>query len=128
MKLQDNIIYQKVELAKQGEFLNWVEEHAAEIELADNAEANLHGTSAWFTVYNREDLQKLLTLAPLWKKSPSGKGIYYEAQPEGGFPLRIYAYDAALPPTCKVIRETVTIPARAEYTEIVEKLVCNVDQ
>ena len=49
------------------------------VELSDSVYINGYGNSVWFTVTNREDLQKLMTLAPQWSKSNAVSSIDYTA-------------------------------------------------
>lgn len=92
---------------------------------SDSVIMNTYGSSIWLTVYNREDLQAFLTLAPRWDKGTSGKRIRYLAVVDN-VDIEIFAADAALPPTCKVIVETVIIPATEERTTNIERIVCDV--
>lgn len=92
---------------------------------SQSVSVNTYGSSIWITVYNREDLQAFLTLAPRWDKNTSGKRIRYLAK-VNDIEIEIFAADAALPPTCKVIVETVVVPATEERTTTVERIVCDV--
>lgn len=67
-------------------------------------------------VYNRPDLQLLMQLAPVWKKTPFPEGIYYKAMVEGE-EITLIAYSGALPKTCKFVEEEVILPAEAAKPE-----------
>lgn len=76
-------------------------------------------------VYNREDLMHMLTLAPQWKKGKNDtKSITYYAQIATGIFLYVKAYDAALPPTCKVEKKTRLVEAVPAHEVTEEVLVC----
>lgn len=61
-------------------------------------------------VTKREDLALLMTVAPIWAKSPDDSGIDYTAMVDGR-ELHIKAMSAALPGTCKLVEEEYEIPA-----------------
>ena len=61
-------------------------------------------------VTKRGDLALLMTLAPIWAKSPDERGISYTATIDG-LELHVRATDAALPGTCKLVEEEFEIPA-----------------
>lgn len=66
-------------------------------------------------VFNREDLQTLMTLATTWKKQPASDGIYYITQPSENvhdLPITILAKNDALPATCIVEEYDDVIPAQ----------------
>lgn len=66
-------------------------------------------------VFNREDLQTLMTLATTWKKQPASDGIYYITQPSENIhdiPINILAKNDALPATCIVEEYDDVIPAQ----------------
>lgn len=98
--------------------------HLADV-LSPTADFNFAGRSLWFLVYNREDLQVMMQLAPMWTKSSEGKAIVYSAEIHG-ISHQIRAFDAALPPTCKTIKVTETIPAQPEHVIEYEKIQCDV--
>lgn len=78
-------------------------------------------------VYNREDLQKFMTLAPKWNKSSLNNGIRYFAWAEGNMgSVYLNAYDAALPPTCKVVEVEEVIPAQEARTVRRQMIKCDV--
>lgn len=79
--------------------------------LSATATINPCGGSCWFTVDNREDVQLLLQLAPRWEKKPCENGIDYIDRVSD---FRIRTIEGALPPTCKLVEEEVTIPAMPE--------------
>jgi len=82
--------------------------------LSDTVELNAYSGIFWFSVYNREDLQLLMTLSPQWLKTKGEAVITYGATVEGVcFELR--AHDAALPSTCKLVEESYVVPAVAEH-------------
>lgn len=93
------------------------------IELSDSVYINSYGSSVWFTVTNREDLQKLMTLAPQWAKSNATNSIDYTASVDG-IDVKIAAQEDALPPTCQLVEETVTIPAQPERQEVRKVVKC----
>ena len=89
----------------------------AGIELADDATIN-PGGDLWIHVHNREDLQKCLTLAPMWRKEEAGwtQAIKYFAK-VGELTVIVYAHDAALPDTCQLVEESYVEPARPAVEE-----------
>ncbi len=92
---------------------------ALESQLSDTVDVNLYGTSYWFTVTSREDLVVLLTLAPTWKKSNGSLGIDYNAEVDGA-QIFVKTRDEALPPTCRVVKKTITVPEHTEERSFVE--------
>ncbi len=85
------------------------------------------GSALWVFVNNREDLQVFLALVQSpWKKRVSDKQIIYSNTTENEIRIVVYASNNALPPTCRVIKEEVQVPAREAYTETVEKIICDV--
>lgn len=94
-------------------------------QLSDSVELNPYGGTWWLTVYNREDVQVLMQLAPRWEKSVRDDGIDYNAIVDG-VEYKIRTKDGALPPTCRVIEREVeipeqpAIPARKEMRSVVE--------
>ena len=125
MKLIAHIITKVNETKKEQAYDKWARATFSKLELADDATVNFNRYWTSIYVYNRDDLAKLLTLAPTWKKSPSRKTISYTAE-VGSYTITIYAGNAALPPTCHVITEMREHPARPAYTEEVERIVCDV--
>lgn len=89
-------------------------------ELSPGVEVNAYGGSFWLTVSKREDVQVLMKLAPMWKKSPSGTGIDYDAE-VNGVDFKIRTTDGALPPTCKLVERDVEIPAEPAKPARIEK-------
>lgn len=81
--------------------------------MPDTIDFNLYGGTFWFTCSKREDVQHLLQLAPRWEKSASETGIDYDAVVDG-VSFKIRTIDGALPPTCKLVKKVVTIPATEE--------------
>lgn len=74
----------------------------------------------WISVYNREDLSRLMTLAPVWAKNKNGKCIQYNAAVFGDDRVYIHAYDDALPPTCKVVKTTRHVEAHTVEEETIQ--------
>jgi hypothetical protein len=95
-----------------------------EEDLSDTVYLNAYGGSIWFDVYNREDLQKIMVISPLWNKSAEGDAINYTSTVQG-VNFRIKAHDAALPDTCKIIEEEIIVPAVPEHTCKVTRVQCN---
>jgi hypothetical protein len=98
--------------------------------LSETANINAHGAySLWMSVHNREDLATAMSVGKglVWTKHGGKNYIRYSARlEEYDIGVEITAYDEALPPTCKVVTETIQHPAREAYTETVNKLVCDV--
>lgn len=85
----------------------------------------------WVTVNTREDLARLMKLAPQWKKKYGTSEIEYVADVDG-VEVTIKAQNEALPATCKLVQETVEVAAemvpaqlRPAYTTTRYKIVCN---
>jgi len=79
------------------------------------------------SVYNRDDLTHMMTLAPMWKKEYENTYIRYNAE-INGCDLVLKAYDAALPATCTEVEEDLTIPeviAQPSRIIKVKKIKCN---
>lgn len=70
----------------------------------------------WIHINNREDLATVMTLAPLWTKSPGSTGIDYSAVVLG-VGVTIKAEAAALPNTCKMVEEEYEVPAQPAVPE-----------
>lgn len=115
------------ELKRSTEMLIVLSNLANLASLSDTASFNVFGSeSVWIYVQTREDLETAMSCVPgIWAKVPAGNRIRY-TNTFGNFQLVIYAGDSALPPTCKVITETVQHPAREAYTETIERIVCDV--
>ena len=98
--------------------------------LSETANINAFGAySLWISVHNREDLAIAMSISKglVWSKQGGKNYIRYSSRAEEyDISLEITAYDEALPPTCKVVTETIHHPAREAYTETVNKLVCDV--
>jgi len=116
-------------------FADWAEANLLPIvaQLSETPTLDLSCAMPWIHVYNREDLSRLMTLAPKWDKTKTGTSICYSAIVQiGPDPtvmgsqcyFTIHAHDAALPPTCKVVKETVVIPATEAREEVRETIVC----
>ena len=81
------------------------------IPLSETVYFNVAGRALWLTVNNREDLTILLSLGTKpWTKKTSGNRILYCNEIDTVW-VEISACDAALPPTCRVVKEEVQIPA-----------------
>src|SRR5207244_1382037 len=72
-----------------------------------------------------EIVRVIQTFPGTWSKTPSGEAsgirIDYHSQFDG-MKLRCWAGEA--PPNCKIIEETVEVPAQPATTRTVRKLVC----
>ncbi len=88
--------------------------------LSPDVDFNAYGGSFWFTVKNRDDVQTLMTLAPIWKKNAYEGGIDYNATIDG-VEFKIRTVDGALPPTCRLVEQDVVVPARPAEPERIEK-------
>jgi len=126
MKIIDKVNAYKDRISRQLAYAEWATQTFRDIEIAEDASIDLGCEICYINIHNRTDLQTLLKLAPKWDKSPSGKAIQYYNNNVNGESVYIFAYDAALPPTCKVIREEKIIPARGEYIEVTERILCDV--
>jgi len=89
-------------------------------QLSDSVDFNPYGGTFWFTVSNREDVQVLMQLAPIWSKKTWEGGIDYDAEVDG-VSYKIRAADGALPPTCKLVEKEVEIPAQPATPARMEK-------
>lgn len=96
-----------------------------DIELDDTTEVNSWGGATYFYVTNRDDLMKLMTLAPRWEKTTATSRILYRAIIPYGGPVHIYVSEGALPDTCKLVEEEVVIPATPERVEKRMVVKCN---
>jgi hypothetical protein len=92
-------------------------------EVTDTVNISPYGGSMWVSVYNREDLQFFLQIAPQWSKKNETDCIAYEAEVHG-VAFKIRAYEAALPATCVTIEEEVIIPAQPERKEMRKVVKC----
>lgn len=92
-------------------------------ELSPDVDFNPYGSTFWFTVSKREDVQVLMKLAPRWSKNVWEGGIDYNATVDG-VEFKIRTQDGALPPTCRLVEQDVEIPAKpAEPAKIVKRMV-----
>jgi len=122
----DKITSHRLTAIKAEEYYRFLEALCQDLVFTGPVEVNISGQIPWFHVHNREDLQTLLSLGPgLWSKCTSTRGIAYSNQ-IGDYSFTIYAEDAALPPTCRIIEEEITYPAQPARTERVTKVVCSV--
>ncbi len=96
-----------------------------DVSLSDQTIVNAYGRYIFFHVYNRDDLQKLLALHPQWSKETVDDRITYSADTITG-PVTIHAMENALPDTCKLVEETIVIPAKSE--QIIKRLVVKCKQ
>ena len=126
-KLQEALEAKQLEINKCYAMIDIMRNMQTQLKDCSNrVEINAYGCmSIWISVTNRDDLIHCLTLTSQWSKKTSRNIMQYFAQ-IGEFEIRINALDEALPPTCKVVTETIVIPATEARTEIVEKIVCNV--
>ncbi|MDE2020642.1 MAG: hypothetical protein KGJ13_09930 [Patescibacteria group bacterium] len=90
--------------------------------LSDSCKLNAFGGSFWFTVDNREDVQKLLALAPRWEKKASDAGIDYRAVVDG-VTYSVKTTSGALPPTCKLVEKEFEVPEQIIPAHVEKKLV-----
>ena len=94
------------------------------IDFSPAVSINPFGDSVWLALDNREDLALFLTLAQVWKKDNYGKRLAYTAN-VGGILVILRVSGAGLPPTCRVVRKKVVVPATEAYVEIKETIVCD---
>jgi len=88
------------------------------------------------SVYTREELQALMTLAPKWEKSKGYSSIRYTAKvfecedhwcgndTKSQYTIVLHARDDALPPTCKVVEVEEVVPAQPEMKVRRTQVVC----
>jgi len=96
--------------------------------LSGRSYINAYGTdSIWINVYDRDDLTTAMSCieGKPWIKTTSGGSMVYTNRTDD-IEIKIYATEAALPPTCKITQEVVHHPAREAYTETVTKITCDV--
>ncbi len=100
------------------------------IEFSDSIDFNLYGDDPWVIAKERADVEKVLALAPagkLWTKEGSdvhGPAILYKCEVLPGVTVQLFVLGGALPPTCKLVEEEVTIPAQPERKEIRRVVKC----
>ena len=94
--------------------------HHANITLSDTAFINAYGSSVWFTINNRDDLQSLLELAPRWTKEGNGASLTYKAKVHDRVDVLIQAHEGALPSTCRLVEVTEEVPARKVTRMVVQ--------
>ena len=87
-------------------------------ELDSTTTTNPAGGSLWMNVYSREELTKCMTLAQQWSKHTTENHIAYYTTIDG-ISVRLNAFEAALPPTCQLVEETVVIPASTITRKVV---------
>jgi desulfoferrodoxin (superoxide reductase-like protein) len=90
----------------------------------DSTSVDLTIGIAWIHVYNREDIARLMTLAPRWDKSKGNQCIEYRACINDDLRFALFARDGALPPTCKVQKVTRHVPAVEAHDVEEETIVC----
>ncbi len=99
------------------------------LNLSADAEYNFMGSDLWVTTTNREDVEKVLALAPagaIWTKSKTGYDdtmIRYVCVIDDVC-VQLHVTNGALPPTCEVREMDVDIPAQPARTERRRVLVC----
>lgn len=107
------------------------------LDLSESADFNFYGDDLWVVAKERSDVEKVLALAPAgvhWIKSPIGEGVYgegaicYSLVVEGCPTIKLHAMGAALPPTCRIVEEVVTVPAQPERQEVRRVLKCTEPQ
>lgn len=84
-------------------------------DLSETCGLNAYGGTYWFNVKDRRDVEVIMQLAPKWGKQTHDAGIDYDATIDG-VEVKIRTFEGALPPTCKVVEEEVTIPATEART------------
>lgn len=100
------------------------------IEFSDSIDFNLYGDDPWIIAKDRADVEKALALAPVgkfWSKQSSdtiGPCILYKCEVLPGVIVNLFVQGDALPPTCKLVEEEVTIPAQPERKEMRRMLKC----
>ncbi len=100
------------------------------IEFSDSIDFNLYGETIWIIAKDRSDVEKILALAPagkFWAKCADdthGASIRYHCEVSPGVKVNLFAVGDALPPTCKLVEEEVTIPAQPERKEMRRVLKC----
>jgi hypothetical protein len=121
------IISEQTTLAARINVVNKMVELLAGLEFDEAVHCNPMGGSCWIYVYNRDDLKTALSLAKggqTWRKSIESGSIRYISTIDS-IDFSIFAHDAALPPTCKVVEEEYFIeaqPARIGKRSVVK---CN---
>jgi hypothetical protein len=97
--------------------------------LSDKADFNFFGSDVWVTTANRDDVAKVLALAPAGQHWTKSKAAYDETILRyncviDGIGVQLHVMDGALPPTCKVEEIEVQIPAQEARVEKRRVLVC----
>ncbi len=85
------------------------------------------GAPLWIHTQCREDVEKILSLAPegkFWTKASSTNALTYTCEIAPGRTIQIYAQEGALPPTCILEEIDVIVPATPERTEKRKVLKC----
>ena len=126
--IKDAIVDKTNELNRHKVMLDWLTENEQKFAgLSDSATINSSGDqSIWLLAYNRDDLQIYMSTAQLWNKGTEGAVMTYSTETASGVKLIIRARDGALPPTCKIVRRTETIPAQPAYERVFEQISCDV--
>lgn len=102
----------------------------ASVEFSETIDFNFYGDQPWIVAKDRSDVEKVLTLAPagkFWAKEASdthGPSILYKCEVIPGTTIHLFVQGEALPPTCVLVEEDVTIPAQPERVERRRVLKC----
>ncbi len=102
----------------------------APIDFSESIDFNFYGDDLWVVAKDRGDVEKVLALAPagkFWAKDADtthGASIRYRCEILPGVTVQLFALGDALPPTCKLVEEEVTIPAQPERKEMRRVLKC----
>ena len=126
LQLADNLASEINTMEKRAKLLRSLRKVLLPIsgKCSDSVRYDMSAGIPFIYVYNRDDLQQLLSLCPRWNKEPFGKNsIDYFAE-FSGFLIHIRACDAALPPTCKVEKKTRLVEAVPAHEVTEEVLVC----
>lgn len=131
--LQSNIALLRATIENHHRNIAAAEAIFAGIDLSDSVDFNFYGNDLWVIAKDRADVEKVLALAPAgkhWRKDALPEGTYgegairYRCTLENGVDIQLHVMGDALPPTCRIVEELVTIPAQPERQEVRRVLKC----
>lgn len=129
-QLSEYITFMREHIALMSDRIRLAEQLLGPIELSEGAEYNFFGSTLWVTTSNRDDVTKLLALAPAGKHWAKDRSTYDPTIPlkyicdVNGVIVEIHVRGDAIPPTCKLQEVDVVIPAQPERIEKRRVLVC----
>lgn len=123
MNTKEEIKRLKHEIAVRNEYLRWIRSHREKLEICPHGRFFDSNQSLDFDCLPHSEVMKVISiLGGKWTKKLAGTKIDYSADIDG-FLVRCWSGEP--PPSCKIVEETVEIPAQPATTEKRLRLVCD---